>query len=92
MRTLASVVLAAFVLAGCAASPGPVQSSAEPSGQALGLKIYGNFCGPGYPAIRESSRQVELAALEGIAAKDSLDSYCKDHDICYTKTFHPNAP
>ena len=54
------------------------------------FKIYGNFCGPGYPLIQKATKAAEIAALVGMAYKDSLDRYCKLHDICYAKTFFSN--
>ena len=50
------------------------------------LKIYGNFCGPGNPAIQAKTRSERIAALKAIKPYDSLDGYCQRHDICYQLT------
>ena len=50
----------------------------------LGLKIYGEFCGPGHPKNTTGSSSSHIKMLASLTPKDSIDFACQQHDLCYT--------
>ncbi|MBF0622413.1 MAG: hypothetical protein HQL54_10860 [Magnetococcales bacterium] len=67
---------------------GNATSATEPNeakGDGLALPVHGRFCGPNYPKLNAENKADELKELESIKAFDTIDSACKNHDICYAR-------
>lgn len=48
----------------------------------VGIKIYGNFCGPNYCGGQKFKGAEGPKCVWGVSPKDSLDECCKIHDKC----------
>lgn len=85
MKTLAWIALCALV-ASCASTPYRDRVIVTADGTATQhFFSYGNFCGPGIPALKEGG-----ALINHWPPLDDVDSICYAHDQCYAVTFDHN--
>jgi len=90
-RTIALVLV--IFLSACA-------TGIAPEAPVSGLPIYGTYCGPGHPATPADIAAIDngdernlatVAFLENqLTPLDFIDAACRDHDVCYVKTWMQN--